>query len=251
MSRNILGVIVARGGSKSIPKKSIAPCAGQPLMCYTIEAAKNAKTITRLVISTDDAEMAEYAKSQGVEVPFMRPAELAGDDTPDLPVFEHLLAELKSREGYIPDAVVHLRPTTPLKKAADIDRGVELLVTHPEAQSVRSICEPLHTPFKMYTLGENGLLKPLLVDAFPEVFKKYPEAYNMPRQLLPPVWRHSGYVDIVRTDVITSLHSMSGQNIYPLQFDKWRDIDIDSLAELQEAERVIEQIRAGGKQVWE
>lgn len=248
----VLGVITARGGSKSIPQKSIASCAGEPLMYYTIEAAKRAASITRLIISTDDKEMAEYAKSQGGEVPFMRPAELAEDSTPDLPVFEHALAELRAREAYVPDVVVHLRPTTPLKKASDIDAGIALLLAHPDAQSVRSICEPLHTPFKMYTKNEaTGFLDPLLENVFLEVFKKYPELYNMPRQLLPTVWRHSGYVDVVRAAVISELHSMSGTKMLPLSFEKWRDVDIDSPYELFMAGNIIENLRKEGKESWD
>lgn len=247
----VLGVILARSGSKSIPKKSIAPCAGKPLMYYTIEAAKRATSITRLIISTDDEEMAEYAKLQGVEVPFIRPKELAEDLTPDLPVFEYVLAELKKRENYVPDAIVHLRSTTPLKKASDIDKGVELLLSHPEAQSVRSVCEPLHTPFKMYSIREDGSIEPLLTKVFPEVFEKYPEAYNMPRQLLPKVWRHSGYVDVIRPGVISKLHSMSGMKILPLQFEDWRDVDIDSPYELSMAENIIKNLHKKGRESWD
>ncbi len=240
MEKKVLGIIVARGGSKSIPKKSIYPCAGKPLMAYTIEAAKAAKTINRLIISTDDAEMAEVARSLGVEVPFMRPVELAADTTPDLPVFEHALKTLEEQEGYVPDVVVHLRPTTPLKTAEDIDRGVELLLANPDAHSVRSVCEPVHTPFKMYRLEEGSpYLKPLLTKEFPEVFEKYPEAYNMPRQALPPVLRHSGYVDVILPTTITEMHSMSGNKILPLHFEKWRDVDIDSMEDLQFAEILI------------
>ncbi|MSU56526.1 MAG: acylneuraminate cytidylyltransferase family protein [Candidatus Taylorbacteria bacterium] len=248
----VLGVILARGGSKSIPKKSITPCAGSPLMHYTIQAAKRAPSITRLIISTDDEEMAEFARSNGVEVPFMRPKELAEDLTPDLPVFEHVLAELKAREGYVPDVVVHLRPTTPLKKTSDIEAGIALLLSRPDAQSVRSICEPLHTPFKMYQHNEeSGMLEPLLPKVFPEVFEQYPEAYNMPRQLLPKVWRHSGYIDVIRPDVISELHSMSGTRIVPLRFEKWRDIDIDSPIEVAMAEKVIQRLRAEGREPWD
>lgn len=249
---DVLGIITARGGSKSIPQKSIAPCAGKPLMYYTIEAAKRASSITRLIISTDDEEMAAYAKSQGVEVPFMRPKELAEDTTPDLPVFEQVLAELKARENYVPDIVVHLRPTTPLKKAADIDAGVALLLSHPDAQSVRSVCEPLHTPFKMYTKDEStGFLTPLLTKEFPEVFEKYAEPYNMPRQLLPTVLRHSGYVDVIRAAVISELHSMSGTKMLPVPFEKWRDVDIDSPFELSLAENIIEQLQTKGVETWQ
>lgn len=246
----VLGVIVARGGSKSIPNKSIAPCAGNPLMYYTIQAARASTKINRLIISTDSQEMAEYARSQGVEVPFMRPAELAEDTTPDLPVFEHVLKELEEREGYVPDMIVHLRPTTPLKKTADIDAGITLLAEHPEVDSVRSVCEPLHTPFKMYTQNSTGLLEPLLTKVFPDVFKEYPEAFNMPRQLLPPILRHSGYVDVIRASVISKDHSMSGTRMLPLPFEKWRDVDIDSPFELAQASAIIEQATREGKTIW-
>lgn len=248
----ILGVIPARGGSKSVPKKSIYPCAGKPMMAYTVEAAQHAKKLSRCIVSTDDVEMADVARSLGVEAPFMRPAEYAKDDSPDLVVFEHALAWLKENENYVPDAVVHLRPTTPLKRSADIDRGIELLCSRTDVDSVRSVCEPLHTPFKMYIEDETTkLLSPLLPAVFPEVFEKYPEAFNMPRQLLPAVWRHSGYVDIIRTAIIADQHSMSGTKILPLFFDAWRDIDIDSLKEITFAEDVILRMREGGKEPWQ
>ncbi|QQR50436.1 acylneuraminate cytidylyltransferase family protein [Candidatus Nomurabacteria bacterium] len=236
--KHILGIILARGGSKSIPKKSIALCAGKPLMYYTIKAAKESKLLTRIIISTDDEEMAEIARSYGVEVPFLRPKELAEDLTPDLPVFIHALKHLYDSEGYMPDVVVHLRPTTPLKKGKDIDTGVQLLLDNPDAESVRSVCEPLHTPFKMYT-ESGGYLEPLLTNVFPEVFAQYPEAFNMPRQLLPKVLRHSGYVDVIRPRVITQKNSMSGTKIIPLYFEKWRDVDIDSVYEIKLAEQII------------
>ena len=95
----VLGLILARGGSKSIPKKSIAPCAGKPLLAYTVEAAQHAKGLDRLVISTDDHEMAEVARGLGVEVPFMRPKELAEDTTPDFPVLEHAIKWFEEHEG--------------------------------------------------------------------------------------------------------------------------------------------------------
>lgn len=245
-----LGVIVARGGSKSIPKKSIAPCAGFPLMHYTIEAAKRARSISRLIISTDDAEMAEAARSRGVEVPFVRPDELAQDHTPDLPVFQHALQTLADNEGYRPDMIVHLRPTTPLKKTSDIERGIELLQRTPAAESVRSICEPLHTPFKMYRIDEEtGMLNPLLQKEFPDVFSMYEEPYNLPRQMLPPVWRHSGYVDIIRPEVIHR-GSMSGRRMLPLKFESWRDVDIDTMHDLEHAAYIINELRAKEREPW-
>lgn len=247
----VLAVILARGGSKSIPKKSIALCAGKPLMYYTIKAAQNAKSITRLIISTDDKEMAQVARRYGVEVPFMRPKSLAQDTTPDLPVFKHVLAELKKREGYVPDVVVHLRPTTPLKSSADIDKAVQLLLADKKADSVRSVCEPLHTPFKMYRLSKKRLLEPLLSKVFAEVFERYVEPHNQPRQALPEVWRHSGYVDVVRPNVIAKQGVMSGKRVIPLFFEKWRDIDIDSPYEIGLAASVIKELRKRSVETWE
>ena len=249
--KEVLGIILARGGSKSIHKKSIAPCAGHPLLYYTIKAAQNAPSITRLIVSTDDEEMAEVARNEGVEVPFMRPPHLAEDTTPDFPVIEHALNEL-AKDGYTPDAVVHLRPTTPLKKATDIESGIRLLFEYPDADSVRSVCEPNHTPFKMCRTSEDSpYLQPLLTKEYPEVFAEFPEAFNMPRQALPAVWRHSGYVDVIRTSTILEKGSMSGTNILPLHFEKWRDIDIDTPMELTLAEIVINELRKDGKEPWE
>lgn len=247
----VLGLILARGGSKSIPKKSIYPCAGKPLLYYTIKAAQGARRINRLIVSTDNEEIAEVARSYGVEVPFMRPGELARDLTPDFPVIKHALEELK-RQGYTPDAIVHLRPTTPLKASANIDEGIRILEENPDADSVRSVCEPLHTPFKMYRLVEGEkFLHPLLAKEFPEVFLKYEEPFNMPRQALPKVWRHSGYVDVIRTETVLEKNSMSGTKILPIFFDSWRDIDIDSMKDVKYAEQIIRSLETKGKNPWQ
>jgi len=248
---SVLGVITARGGSKSIPKKSIAACAGFPLMYYTIEAAKRTSNIDRLIISTDDDEMASFAKSIGVEVPFMRPLELAQDDTPDLPVFQHALETLSKSENYVPRIVVHLRPTTPLKKTLDIEQGIELLMHHEAAESVRSICEPHHSPFKMYRIDtDSPYLSPLLTKEYGELYQRYTEPYNLPRQKLPVVWRHSGYVDVIRPGVITG-GSMSGLKMLPLKFEKWRDVDIDTRRDLDYAEYIIQDLREKGISPWD
>jgi len=247
-----LGVILARGGSKSIYKKSIAPCAGNPLLAYTIDAVKHATLLDRVILCTDDEEIADLGRSLGVEVPFMEPKELAGEDCPDLPVMQYVLSRLIKRGEAVPEMVVHLRPTTPLKASVDIDKAIELLRMYPEADSVRSACEPLHTPFKMYRLDEGELyLKPILMKEYPEVFEKYSEPHSMPRQVLPVVWRHSGYVDCIRPDVITEKNSMCGSRILPLMFEKWRDVDIDSADDLLRAEIIIGRLKTAGKEPWQ
>ena len=244
---SILGVITARGGSKSIYKKSIAPCAGYPLMYYTIMAAQESSLITRLVLSTDDEEMAAYARGFDIEI---RPEHLP-EDKPrcDLVLFQYVLEQFKKDE-YVPDIVVHLRPTTPLKTTADIDRGIQLMLDHPEADSVRSVCAPLHTPFKMYRVRQQGpYIEPILKQEFPEVYREIHEPFNMPRQMLPPILRHSGYVDVVRSHII-SAGSMSGEKILPLPIEEWRDIDIDSSLDLEYASWLIRRIFDQGKVPW-
>ncbi len=251
-NREVLGIVMARGGSKGVPKKNIVLCAGKPLLAYTIEAARRSTGITRLILSTDDSEIAAVGKEYGIEVPFLRPAELAGDHVLDLPVALHALQWLKENENYEPDAVVHLRPTTPLKKSADIDHAVELLFSNTEAHSVRSICEPIYSPFKMYKYekSQSPFLQTLLTHDFPEVYAAYPEPYNMPRQKLPTIWRHSGYVDVIRTSTLHS-GSISGTKILPFEFERWRDIDIDAPRDLIYAEMAIKSLTDQGKNTWE
>lgn len=249
----VLGLILARGGSKSIPKKSIHPCADKELLYYTIKSAQDSKSVTRLIITTDDEEIAEVARKYGVEVPFMRPKELAEDLTPDLPVFEHALKWLDENEGYKPDMIVHLRPTSPMRSGVDIDRAVKLMMENDDAESVRSVVEPPHTPFKMYRHDEGEkFLKPILSKDYPDVFEKYAEPFNMPRQILPPTWKHVGYVDVLRPSVVLEKESMSGSNILPLKIATWRDIDIDAMKELKDAEVLIQKIRTGlKKEPWD
>src|SRR3989338_2337973 len=133
---NVFALILARGGSKRVPRKNIKELSDKPLLVYTIEQGKRSKYIDRMIVSTDDEEIARVARECCGEAPFLRPAELAGDTVTDFPVFVHALKWLRDHEKYQPDIVVQLRPTHPLRKPEDIDRAIELLVSHPEADSV-------------------------------------------------------------------------------------------------------------------
>ncbi len=130
----VLAIIPARGGSKGIPRKNIRPFAGHPLIAYSIAAALQAGSVSRVIVTTDDKEIGAIARQYKAETPFLRPNELAGDDTLDLPVFKHALTWLAENENYHPDLVVHLRPTTPLRPPDLVDNAVHLLWTHPEAR---------------------------------------------------------------------------------------------------------------------
>lgn len=229
----VLAVIPARGGSKSIPRKNILPLAGHPLIAYSIAAGLAAESVDRVIVTTDDTEISEIAMQYGAQVPFIRPAELAADDTPDLPVFIHVLETLNQLEGYHPDLVVQLRPTSPFRRLWHIDQAVYSLLEHPEADSVRTVCEPFQNPFKMWQINPVGYMQPLMDS-------KYPEAYNMPRQALPKVYWQTGYVDVAWSDTILKKHSMTGDLILPLIIDPKEWIDIDSNDDWRHAERLIE-----------
>jgi CMP-N-acetylneuraminic acid synthetase len=229
----VLALIPARGGSKSIPRKNIMPFAGHPLIAYSIAAARSARTITRVIVSTDDAEIARIAAHYGAEVPFVRPDEFAQDETPDLPVFQHALTWLQEREGYRPEIVVHLRPTSPLRRTWHIDQAVLNLLDRPDADAIRTVCIPFQNPFKMWQICPEGFMSPL-------VKTDHPEAYNLPRQSLPEVYWQTGYVDAAWTKTILVKNSMTGEYILPLiiQPEEW--IDIDSPDDFRRAERLLE-----------
>jgi len=206
--RNILALIPARGGSKGIPRKNVRLIAGRPLIAYSIEHALKSSLIGRVIVSTDDEEIAAAARAAGAEVPFMRPAEFAQDLSPDLDVFRHALQWLRERENYLPEMVVHLRPTGPVRRIELIDDAVRRLAAAPKADALRSVSVPSQTPYKMWRI-ENGLLKPLL--AVPGV----KEPHSMPRQMLPEVYWQNGYVDIVRARTVLEKNSMTGDTILP------------------------------------
>ena len=227
----VLALIPARGGSKGIPRKNIRPFAGYPLIAYSIAAGLQAETVTRVIVSTDDEEIAETARRYGAETPFLRPAELAGDRTLDLPVFQHALQWLATHENYHPDIVVHLRPTTPLRPPDLVDRAVRILLAHPEADSVRGITPAHQNPFKMWLMDqEDQPIRPLT--SVPGI----PEPYNAPRQILPQAYMHTGLIDVVRPATLLEKNSMSGQVILPVLFEPQYDIDLDTPDDWRRAE---------------
>jgi N-acylneuraminate cytidylyltransferase len=236
----VLALIPARGGSKSIPRKNVHPFAGHPLLAYSIAAGLAAERITRVVVSTDNEEIAEVSRRYGAEVPFMRPPEYAQDDTADLPVFQHALEWFSENEGYEPKIVVQLRPTSPFRKVSHIDNAVIALGERPDADAVRTICIPFQNPFKMWTIGSDGLMQPLLET-------EHKEAYNMPRQGLPDVYWQTGYVDAAWAKTILEKNSMTGDRILPLVISPEDWIDIDSPEDWARAERLL----AGGEITFE
>ena len=220
----ILALVPARGGSKGIPRKNIRSFAGYPLIAWSIAAAKQASSVTRVIVSTDDEEIAAVAREYGAETPFLRPAEFAQDQTTDLPVFEHALEWLAENEGYQPDIVIQLRPTSPIRPKDCVDSAVKILMEHKDADCVRGVVPAGQNPHKMWRFaGEGQPMQPLL-----EV-EGLPEPYNAPRQILPPVYWQTGHIDAIRVATIQQKKSLTGDVIYPLVIDPRYTVDIDTL----------------------
>lgn len=222
----VLAIIPARGGSKGIPRKNIRDFAGYPLIAWSIAAARQAACVRRVIVSTDDEEIASVAREYGAETPFLRPAELAQDNTTDLPVFEHALEWLDANEGYRPDIVVQLRPTSPIRPLDCVDAAVNILMAHPEADCVRGVVPAGQNPYKMWRLaGPDQPMRPLLEA------EGILEPYNAPRQILPPVHWQTGHIDAIRVSTIKEKHSLTGDVIYPLVIDPRYTVDIDTLSD--------------------
>jgi len=237
-SRTILALIPARGGSKGIIKKNLRLLGGIPLVAHSILQAKASRYVDRVLVSTDDQEIAETSKSFGAEVPFLRPAELAQDLSPDFPVFEHCLQWLESNQRYRPDLVVHLRPTGPLRTREQIDEAIELLERFPEADSVRSVHEPDKSPYKMWRL-EGMFMAPFLQGT------AIAEHYNAPRQMLPRVYATNANIGVVRYRTLLDQRSVIGKRVLPYLV---RDpqVDIDTELDLEIAEYLLSRARRSG-----
>jgi YrbI family 3-deoxy-D-manno-octulosonate 8-phosphate phosphatase len=234
----ILAIIPARGGSKGIPRKNIRPFAGWPLLTWSIAAGRQAKSVTRVFVSTDDEEIAEVGRQYGAEVPFLRPAEFAQDHSTDLSSFEHALKWLAEHESYKPDVVIQLRPTSPLRPPNLVDSAVKILLEHLDADCVRGVVPAGQNPHKMWRIFPDdsdgkGAMTPLLkVDGIPE-------PYNAPRQILPQIYWQTGHIDAIRTDTILKKQSMTGDKIYPLIIDARYTVDIDSLTDWARYEAMV------------
>jgi N-acylneuraminate cytidylyltransferase len=248
----VLALIPARGGSKSLPRKNVLPLAGHPLLAWSVAAGLQAETVTRTIVSTDDEEIAEAARAAGAEVPFMRPAQHAQDATPDFPVFLHALDWLDKNEGYRPDLIVQLRPTSPLRPPGLVDEAVRLLMDHPEADSVRAVVEAAQNPFKMWVReggpavegrGRTRWLRPFAegtpwADALDAA--GIDEAYNAPRQSLPKTYWQTGHLDAFRRRTVQVLRSLTGRHVLPVEVAPAFAVDIDTRENWRSAEQALD-----------
>ena len=212
----IIGLITARGGSKSMPRKNILPLAGKPLIAWTIEAARASRHLSRVLLSTDDPEIAEVAAAWGAEVPFMRPAELAGDTTPHILAVEHAIRWLEEAEGAQPEYVLMLQPTSPLRTTADID-GAIALARERDAIAVVSVSPMNRHPY---------LSKRILADGTLAEFVKSDIAY-LRRQDLPPAYALNGALYLNRSESLLRDRTFvpPGTLAYVIPPERAQDVD--------------------------
>ncbi|MCT7554885.1 acylneuraminate cytidylyltransferase family protein [Aliarcobacter butzleri] len=220
-------IIPARSGSKSLPKKNILPLNGKPMLCYSVEYGVSSEVVDKVVVSTDSEEFADVARKCGAEVPFLRPAEFAQDNTRDYPVMRHALDYFES-VGEIYDIYILLRPTSPLRPKGLIEKAIEIFISNPLATSVRSVAKIKEHPYRAWNIKEDGSMSGFIADI--------EEAYNIPRQELPEVYFQTGDFEAVRRETLLN-GSVSGNNIYPLIIDYEDMVDIDHKDDLDKAEK--------------
>ena len=224
----IIGLITARGGSKSVPRKNIKLLAGKPLIAWTIEVAVQCKELSRIIVSTDDEEIAEVAHHWGADVPFMRPVELAADDSSSISVVLHALGWLKENEGVCPDYVMLLQPTSPFRASEDIKQSIGLAKKH-RAVAVVSVCEAERHPYLCKYILDDGTL-----DDFMTTEMKY-----WRRQDLPPAYAVNGAIYLNKCSSLladqTFLPSGSIAYIMPPE----RSLDVDTMWEWYMAELIM------------
>jgi len=233
MNVRILAIIPARGGSKSIPRKNIKLLAGKPLIAWTIEAALQSHSLNRVIVSTDDEEIAGVSRQWGAEVPFLRPPELAQDDISAISPVLHAVQWLDEHEGYQPVYVMLLQPTSPLRTTQDIESAINLGLVH-NADSVVSVCEVKTHPCWAMGLDDQGAVQNFLGLDLRELQKKYPC-----RQDLPPAYAENGAIYLAKRSVLLERQAFYGEKLYGYVMPAGRSIDLDTLLDLRLAELML------------
>ena len=219
----ILALIPARAGSKGVLDKNILPVGGYPLLAYSIAAAVRAVCVDRVMVTTDSAEYAAIAQTHGAEVPFLRPSELATDNSGDIEYIRHALSWITENEGAPPDTIVLLRPTTPLRDPDIIDDAIHRFARSEKASSLRSVHEMPETAYKTVEMVD-GFLKRICTGDTDM------DKANLPRQQYSVTYQANGYVDIVRTGSILMKGRLFGRRT--LGYETPVTAEIDTLEDI-------------------
>lgn len=234
-----LGLIPARGGSVRVKNKNILPLAGRPLIDYTIQAALDSHVLDRVLISTDSQEIADIARKAGAEVPFLRPAVIATKDATEYEFHRHALEWLATHEGYHPDYIVNLYPTTPFRSAASIRRAVEAVAMNKEADGLRSVIRCSEHPYKMWM--KDGKYLKYFVDA------DDPAVHTLSYHLLPEVMIQNASIYIIRSRTVLEEGVTIGKRMLAFEMDEKESVDINNPLDFEFAEFLINRGLAGSK----
>ena len=228
MMPSILGLITARGGSKGIPQKNTVELAGKPLISYSIETAINSGMLEKVVVSTDDDEIANISRQYGAYVPFLRPSKFAQDKSPHIDSLVHAITWFNDNEKWQPDYIMLLQPTSPLRLEKDITNAIDLCIKK-NADSVISVNKVNEHPYFMKKINRKGVL----LD-----FIKKPNGY-LPRQTLSPVYYENGAIYLVRTKIITKKRIFYTNRTYAYIMPLERSLDINTSWDLSLAELIL------------
>ncbi len=236
-NKKILGIITARGGSKSIPGKNIKPLLGKPLIFYTIDSAQKSGVFDRIIVSTDDKEIADVAREYGCEVPFMRPDELAQDKTPHLPVIQHAVIWLKENEGYWPDYVMILQPTSPLRQSFHLKESAELLDRGADTVLSVSKIPKQFSPYKAMVIRDDDFMQ--LINDDPVRNRA------IRRQDLKDAYWSVGAIYLFKTELIFAKDNphFYGDKVAPYPIEAKYIVDIDEPEDWEVAEKAMKRIR--------
>lgn len=222
-----LGLIPARGGSKGIPRKNLVDLAGKPLIAHTVEAALKSKLLDRVILSTDDEEIARLGLQLGVQVPFFRPPYLSADDSPIIAVVRHAVENFELQEGYKPTAVVLLQPTSPLRTSVHIDAAIELFIRE-GADSVISVSEPIEHPCDMVYFDKGEMIFALSVEKRWKGRQSYPTFYFV-----------NGAIYILKVNLLPQLEYPWGGKVVPYLMSSLDSVDVDTAAHLHITELLV------------
>lgn len=227
---NIVAVIPARSGSKGVVGKNTKLLAGYPLLSYSIAAAQLTKGIDRIIVSTDSKEYASIARKHGAEVPFLRPDEISSDTSTDYDVIRHLFDWMLRSEGKLPEYLVHLRPTTPLREVTYIEAAIERMKHTNSATALRSIHEMSETAYKSFEI-EKGYLK-CICSCSLDI-----EAANLSRQTYNKTYQANGYVDVIKTAYVIKNNKLHGDHV--IAFVTPRVVEVDTVDDFDYLEYLV------------
>jgi CMP-N,N'-diacetyllegionaminic acid synthase len=225
----ILGLITARGGSKTIPGKNVKLLAGKPLIRWTIDEARKSRLVSRLVVSTDDEEIRSVCLEGRAEAPFLRPIELAGDTSPHIDVMLHSLDWLEAEQNYRPDFVLLLQPTSPFRTVFDIDEAIHMIESHPLTDALVGVCEAEDHPFLVKKINSDGALE----DYMPT------EMSYQRRQDLPPAYVINGAIYLNRPSSLRRERKIVPPGALAYVMPRERSLDIDTPWDFHLAEMIL------------